>query len=76
MVITLPDSARPPECREDQPPARMAPEPGSLPHACPLTEHLDSLLTLKDYKGQALAEQVFQEVTLFYSTWIYLCACG
>lgn len=76
VVITLPGSARPPVCREDQPPARMAPEPESLPHARPLTERLDSLLTLKDYKGQALAEQMFQEVTFFYSTWIQLCACG
>ena len=41
-----------------------------------MPEHLDSLLTLKDYKGQTLTEHTFQDLTLFYGTWIYLRVCG
>ena len=41
-----------------------------------MPDHLDSLLTLKDYKGQTLTEHMFQDLTLFYGTWIYLWVCG
>ena len=59
---------------------RTSPQAGALAPFPPthpiMPDHLDSLLTLKDYKGQTLTEHMFQDLTLFYGTWIYLWVCG
>ncbi|KAG8523932.1 Signal peptidase complex subunit 1 [Galemys pyrenaicus] len=76
-AIALTESADPLGCTQERIPAPTVPELQPLSPCCPqpalchppsqpvMLEHLSSLPTQMDYKGQKLAEQMFQGIILF-----------
>ncbi|XP_004676626.1 PREDICTED: signal peptidase complex subunit 1 [Condylura cristata] len=76
-AIALTESADPPGCTQDRTPEPTVPEllppspdcappaSGRPPPQPVMLEHLSSLPTQMDYKGQKLAEQMFQGIILF-----------